>query len=116
MNIRCIELKTCCCELAKCGYIFLQHCKRRISHSCCSNEDNDATSQQSDDDLEDGELEDDGQEDIVENIVPVAETVSEEIKDSPIVSVPSTIPSLLDLKISPPRNGESVQNDLCVVE
>ena len=79
-------------------------------NSCSNDEDNDATLQQSDDDLEDGELEDDGQEDIVDTVLPVAEAASEEIKDSPSVSsvtVPSTIPSLLDLKISPPRNGMS---------
>jgi len=48
-------------------------------------------------DLEEGELLDDGE---------VDEKVEQKVEDSEIVDPPAAIPSLLDMKISPPRNGK----------
>jgi hypothetical protein len=58
---------------------------------------------QSDSDLEDGELEDDEQEES-EAPMPEPEKPAEETKEDP-PAAPTAIPSLLDLKLSPPRNG-----------
>jgi len=78
-----------------------------------SNEDSYSIRQQSEDDLEDGELEDDEQEE-EEIAVPVQEKLAESKENPPVVPVapvvPAAIPSLLDLKISPPRNGKFPTN------
>jgi len=51
------------------------------------------SAEEGNEDLEEGELLDDGE-------------VDEKVEESQIVDPPAVIPSLLDMKISPPRNGK----------